>query len=399
MKIVFIAEVASIHAARWINQFAGLDWDIHVFQGSERTYGVCPELKCGKLHLPAPGPGSFGGKRSLPARVLSRFLRPVARGSSDAHSRQLAALIREVEPDVVHSLGLHVNGNNMCLAMLKARQLLGSRQRSKWIYSSWGTDLDMYARANAANDAAVRTVLGECDGYIAECERDRRLAHEMGFCGEFLGFFPAYGGIPLSVVESCRGTTAPRDRSTIFLKGRDHGGCEGADPVGRAMTAMKAFRSCEEELRDVRVAIAQASQIVVEEAATLNATTNLDLQVLQRLPYSNVLRVMGASRGFIALTVNDGLPSSLVEAMALGACPIHSDLEPIREWIRDGENGLLVPPEDVGAVAEAVKRVMRDKEFVEKAGRINAEIVRTRLSDEVVRPQVIQMYQDVRAKK
>jgi len=63
-----------------------------------------------------------------------------------------------------------------------------------------------------------------------------------------------------------------------------------------------------------------------------------------------VVEIAGIRRILIAVTASDGLPSTLIEAMSLGVFPIHSGLETVREWINDGYNGLLVPPEDVQAV-------------------------------------------------
>jgi glycosyltransferase involved in cell wall biosynthesis len=49
-------------------------------------------------------------------------------------------------------------------------------------------------------------------------------------------------------------------------------------------------------------------------------------------------------------------PIKLFEAMAAGRLVIASDLPPIREVIRHGENGLLVPADDPAAWIAAVRR-------------------------------------------
>ncbi len=53
-------------------------------------------------------------------------------------------------------------------------------------------------------------------------------------------------------------------------------------------------------------------------------------------------------------------PIKLFEAMAAGRLVIASDLAPLREIVRDGENGLLVPPEDPDAWLGAIGRVRKD---------------------------------------
>ena len=81
--------------------------------------------------------------------------------------------------------------------------------------------------------------------------------------------------------------------------------------------------------------------------------------------------------------------------MLLGAFPIHSDPESIREWIRDGENGLLVPAEEPQAVLDALRRALTDDNLVDRAAEMNARIVQEQLADTVVRPKVVEMYERV----
>ena len=56
----------------------------------------------------------------------------------------------------------------------------------------------------------------------------------------------------------------------------------------------------------------------------------------------------------------DGLPQMLMEAMACGLPAISTRLVGIPDLVRDGETGLLVPPEDAGALADALMRLGND---------------------------------------
>src|SRR4051812_305978 len=66
----------------------------------------------------------------------------------------------------------------------------------------------------------------------------------------------------------------------------------------------------------------------------------------------------------------DGIPNVLAEAMAAGAPVVTTPISGIPEIVRDGVNGLLVSPDDPGAVADAVVRLREDREL---AVRISAE--------------------------
>ncbi len=58
----------------------------------------------------------------------------------------------------------------------------------------------------------------------------------------------------------------------------------------------------------------------------------------------------------------DGLPTSLLEAMARGVPVVSTRLSGIPEAVPDGEAGLLVDPGDVAALADAIARTLHDPE-------------------------------------
>jgi glycosyltransferase involved in cell wall biosynthesis len=70
----------------------------------------------------------------------------------------------------------------------------------------------------------------------------------------------------------------------------------------------------------------------------------------------------------------DGLPTTLLEAMARGLPVVTSDVIGIPELVRHEENGLLVPPDDPEALAAAVTALRRDEGL---AARLGAEARRT----------------------
>ena len=57
----------------------------------------------------------------------------------------------------------------------------------------------------------------------------------------------------------------------------------------------------------------------------------------------------------------EGMPNALLEAMSHGLPVIGTTVQGVDEIIRDGVNGLLVPPEDPGALSQAMLRLMADR--------------------------------------
>lgn len=62
----------------------------------------------------------------------------------------------------------------------------------------------------------------------------------------------------------------------------------------------------------------------------------------------------------------DGLPVSIVEALACGVPVIGTPVTAIPEAVRDGVNGYVVPEGDAVALADAIEKVMRDRELLER---------------------------------
>jgi glycosyltransferase involved in cell wall biosynthesis len=59
---------------------------------------------------------------------------------------------------------------------------------------------------------------------------------------------------------------------------------------------------------------------------------------------------------------------AVLEAMAHGVCVVASDVGGIPELVTDGRSGLLVPPDDVDALADVMRRVLTDRDLRERLG-------------------------------
>jgi glycosyltransferase involved in cell wall biosynthesis len=64
----------------------------------------------------------------------------------------------------------------------------------------------------------------------------------------------------------------------------------------------------------------------------------------------------------------DGMPRAMLEAAACGRPLVVSDVPGCREFVRPGVEGLIVPPRDPGALAEALARLAGDPELRVQAG-------------------------------
>jgi phosphatidylinositol alpha-mannosyltransferase len=85
----------------------------------------------------------------------------------------------------------------------------------------------------------------------------------------------------------------------------------------------------------------------------------------------------------------------LVEAMAAGVPVVATDIPGYREVVRDGVEGLLVPPDDANALAAALRRVLDEPGLASALGTAGRERART-YSWDVVTPRLESIYERVR---
>jgi glycosyltransferase involved in cell wall biosynthesis len=73
----------------------------------------------------------------------------------------------------------------------------------------------------------------------------------------------------------------------------------------------------------------------------------------------------------------DGLPNVLVEASSQGLVCVSTNVSGVPELLSDGENGLVVEPEDAALLARALERAIREPALRARLGQVAEERVRT----------------------
>lgn len=108
----------------------------------------------------------------------------------------------------------------------------------------------------------------------------------------------------------------------------------------------------------------------------------LDVADAVRLPgiREDVDDVLAALDLFVLPSLREGMPNALLEAMAAARPVIASDLDGVREIVRDGETGWRVPPGDVPALTDALLRGLGDPATAARLGRAAREWVRAHAS-------------------
>ncbi len=101
---------------------------------------------------------------------------------------------------------------------------------------------------------------------------------------------------------------------------------------------------------------------------------------LGKLPYAQYRRVLQVSAVHVYLTYPFVLSWSLLEALASGCAVVASDTAPVREVIRQRENGLLVDFFDGKQLLDAVNKVLTDQSGMRAMRRAAVESVKERFA-------------------
>jgi glycosyltransferase involved in cell wall biosynthesis len=94
---------------------------------------------------------------------------------------------------------------------------------------------------------------------------------------------------------------------------------------------------------------------------------------------SDVRPYLAASTVFVLPSIyREGIPRSILEAMATGRAIITTDMPGCRDTVMDGENGFIVPPRDPVALTAAMRRFIDDPSLAQRMGRRSVEIAHKR---------------------
>ncbi|MFA6957677.1 MAG: glycosyltransferase [Thermoanaerobaculia bacterium] len=380
MRLVVVGLSPSIHLAKAISMLSGLDWDVHVVAAADlpwiddfdnctihhrsRMYAPLAETRTRRVvvHPPHVPPG--GDLRAGAAAML-------------------AELIDELRPDIVHSQEFQQGAYLTLEARRRCRKAF-----PPWIVSNWGSDIYFYAR-DAVDRAVVREVLAHADGYWAECVRDVALARAEGFRGITLPVLPIAGGYDLAAVRALRAPGPTSKRTAIAVKGYQH-------RLGRALNALDAVDMCGDLLEGRELILyAVSSESVGEMASQIAALHGARLTMMPRVPYDEILRMQGRARVALGVSMSDGISTSFLEALLGGSFPVQSSTGCAREWVVDGEGGLLVDPTDVAAIARSLRRALTDDALVDRATLENDRVIEARLDAGAIRAATIAGYRRV----
>lgn len=99
------------------------------------------------------------------------------------------------------------------------------------------------------------------------------------------------------------------------------------------------------------------------------------VEFLPFLTEQELAKLLGTSDIYVSTSLSDSTSVTLLEAMSCGVFPIVTDIAGNREWIKDGENGFLVPLSKPDYLANKILEAIKNPELRKKAMAKNISII------------------------
>ena len=392
MKVLVIAFADNIHTARWMNQICNQDHEIYLFPNHNHqkiSSTLRTNIKIVKANI-------FKYLQYYLLKIINQIVYRKKHKEVNEHlydvfrAKQIHQFIQQKKPDIIHSLEFQ---NSCYLTMFTKQKYYQNKPFPKWIVTNWGSDIYLFGRIKKHQDT-IRQVLAECNYYSCECHRDIKLAQDFGFQGQFLPVFPNTGGFDLELTSKLRQRGLTSQRKIIMLKGYQTW-------AGRALFGLRALERCADMLQGYHIYVYSARTEDIQIAIELfEHSTGIDITAVPLgLSHNTILELHGKARISIGLSISDGISTSLLEAIVMGAFPIQSWTACANEWLVDGETGLLVPPEDVEVIESAIRKALTDDQLVDTAAKKNYDLAKLKLDSKDLQRKAAQFYQTVLEEK
>ena len=356
------------------------------------------------------------------------------------------------------SSGGYYGAENMLLNLCASQQKAGCENSLMLFYNVHAPNVEFYERARRRS-LSVRMVhcQGRADWravrQIEECiqEDGIQLLHTHGYKADLYGYVAArrsgkpivatchnwvggtaalgiYNRLDRMALKRFQGLAAVSDsvaqrlldsgvaanKIRTIANGIDLGPFERARPLpvfefdGNKVVGMvarldlqKGFEYLLRATRELCAAFPALKVVIVGEGPDRQAIEHmvqrfgLQSNVILAGQHSHMPEIYAAMDIFVLPSLNEGLPMTILEAMAASRPVIATRVGAIPKVIKDGETGLLVDPGDADGLRNALARLLRDSDLGRRLGSAGHDWVSRNYTSEAMAFKYRQMYDEV----
>ncbi len=229
---------------------------------------------------------------------------------------------------------------------------------ARGIPAVWYIHESLVAEQLFVNVPEIRPTLKEADVLVMPTYRTAELYR--GLTEQPIDVVPY--GIPIAGVNSVK---QPRDRSVRrFLLLGTYEPRKGQDLYLQAIAQLSAVARSRSVFQMAgRILDQSFYNTLVKQAASLP-----NVRLLGALTHDEATGLIVAADVVVCASRDETMPIALLEAMSVGKAVVSTDTGGIAEWLRNGENALLVPPDDIPALRNALERCLNEPGLIEALG-------------------------------
>lgn len=331
MIVCFLANVSSVHTRRWAEYFSERGHEVHVISL------IPAEIPGVRVHVIAP---RFSWK---PLGYSSTLLR-------------IRALVRRIKPDILHAHYASSYG------------LLGAG--TTWrplIISAWGSDILQPREQSGLLRFLIARALRRADLVNSLAHHMTRTIRAMKVPTDRILTLP--WGTDLSLFNADRRRKEAEEYDIISTR--------NLDKIYNVELLLRALpRTVEKypKLKCLLVGDGPLRERLRDLARSLGVDSHIEWR--GRQSPEEIAGLLNRSKVFVSTSFSDGNNVSLNEAMACECFPIATDIPANREWVRDGENGFLVPCDRPDVLADRIGSALESETRRSQASALNRGIIR-----------------------
>ncbi len=372
MKICYFGNPQSIHLQRWTKYFIDKGHEVHVITHEPA------EIEGAHIYDIFSPTSSFFYRIPIIARIFY-FLH------EHYQTKKMRRLLQGIRPDVLDAHYLTSYG------------IPASRLRfHPFIISIWGSDVLLAPkRFGKKHVALMKKALREADVITCSGEHSREAVIKLGEEPEkvkvvLLGadtrrFYPQQKN------EELRTELRIIDSPTVVS-------IRNLKPVYDIETLIKAIPLVLSEAPDTKFIIGgEGSQRDYLEGLAKSLGIWESIRFIGWIANNELPRYLTSADIYVSTSLSESGPSvSLLEAMACGLPAVVTDVGDTRKWVRDGENGFVVPMKSPELLAEKIVYLLKNEDLRKKAGKANRELVKKKGSYEKGRRKVERLYEELK---
>lgn len=379
MKICFIRHPGSIHTKRWIEYFARKGHEMHViyFKGDFGT-GLevnkhFPELvQLENVHIHCVKGFDYRFEIKFVTYLLNTIMKV----------RNLRRKIKEIAPDIVDAHTLNYYGWLGALSGFHP-----------FVATAWGSDVLIAPAQSALLRILIKYSLRKADLITCSGENLKEEMIKLGADSEKVNLI--YHGVDTRSFSPTQKDRTLRVKLNIF-----------ESPAIISVRNLKPIYDVESLVRAIPIVLGQIPEVKFIIAGDGEQRDHLE-KLASSLGIAGSVRFTGwilhdelpkylaTANIYVSTSLSDSISVSLLEAMACELPVVVTDSGDNRNWIRDGENGFVVPVKSPDVLASKIMHLLQNENVMYRFAQANRQMIMEKANYEKEMAKMERLYKNL----